>query len=146
MVTMAFRHKIAFWGRVLASASVLTIGAGANAATLSYVEGAVSVNRGNGYAPAGAGTFLAPGDRIRVSAGSADIAYENGCVAKVGAGQTTVVPSTPPSCGESSVQPTAETVDTVGIGIGVGLFAGGVGVGAILANTSSDGGTISFSP
>jgi hypothetical protein len=144
MLTMAFRRRIAFWGRVLASASVLTIGAAANAATLSYVEGAVSVNRGNGYVPAGAGTFLAPGDRIRVSAGSADIAYENGCVAKVGAGQTTVVPSTPPSCGESSVQP--ETVDTVGIGIGVGVFAGGLGVGAILANTSSDGGISSFSP
>jgi len=135
---------------------------------LSYVEGAVSVNRGSGFVPASPGAFLTSGDRVRVKTGSADITYENGCVAKIGADQIAVVLSTPPSCAGALTQQTAVstetlvrstddpasprlvipdgagTFDAVGIGIGAGLFAGGIGVGAILAN--SGGGSTSFSP
>ena len=64
---------------------------GAQAALLTNVQGAVTVDRGYGYAPAGSGSVIAPGDRVRAGEGSADIVYENGCTVKVDPGHTVIV-------------------------------------------------------
>src|SRR6516164_488956 len=79
------------------------IATGAEAARLANVQGSVIVNRGDGFQPAQGGTVIAPGDRVRVNQGSAEIVYDNGCVVKVGSGQMVAVLYTPPACkGESS--------------------------------------------
>ena len=60
---------------------------GAQAALLTNVQGAVTVDRGYGNAPAGTGSVIAPGERVRAGEGSADIVYDNGCIVKVDRGQ-----------------------------------------------------------
>jgi hypothetical protein len=113
------------------------IATGAEAAVLSNVQGSVIVNRGDGFQPAQGGTSIAPGDRVRVVAGSAEILYENGCVVKIGQGQMVAVLHTPPACrGESSRVSTSSSSgpsDMTYYYIGGGLLlAGGVGAGALL--------------
>jgi hypothetical protein len=71
--------------------------ASAQAAVLTNVQGIVSVNHGNGYIPAVTGAGISPGDRIRAGEGSAEIAYDNGYVQRVGPGETGVVLSSPPA-------------------------------------------------
>ena len=71
---------------------------GAQAALLTNVQGAVTVNRGYGYGPAGTGGVITPGDRVRAPEGSADIVYDNGCIVRVDPGQTVIVLSPPPAC------------------------------------------------
>ena len=109
---------------------------------LSNVEGAVSVNRGDGFQPAGAGTTVSSGDRIRVgSSGSVNIVYGNGCSTRVGPSQVAVVLATPPSCQGARLKDGGLVVGA-GVGIGDGLkdgpgvlgtdtlLAGGLVVGA----------------
>jgi hypothetical protein len=121
---------------------------GAEAARLS-IQGSVIVDRGDGFQPVqgeSAGYAwvvpVAPGDRIRVNSGFAEIAYDNGCVVKIGPGQMAAVLYTPPVCrGEitssaslsssSSSSSGTSTMTYVYIGGGL-LLAGGIGAGAVL--------------
>ncbi len=107
--------------------------ADAKAALLVNVEGAVAVNRGDGYQPAPAGAGIAPGDRVRAETGSADIVYENGCTVKVGPGQTVLVLYTPPACNAAESSGLSTTTYVVG-GIAV---AGGIGAAAILLSQNN---------
>ena len=96
---------------------------------LSNVEGAVSVNRGDGFQPVSAGTALSSGDRVRVSAGgSVNIVYENGCSTRVGPSQVAVVLATPPSCQGARLKDGGLVVGA-GVGIGDGLKDGPAGFG-----------------
>ncbi len=111
------------------------------AVTLSNVEGAVTVNRGDGFQPASIGTTLSPGDRVRAPAGgSVNIVYDNGCSTRVGPHQVVAVLSSPPSCQGASLNgpalaPTGFANDTL---LAAGMVVGtGVGVAAALANTST---------
>jgi hypothetical protein len=113
------------------------IATGAEAAVLANVQGSVIVNRGDGFQPAQGGASIAPGDRVRVVQGSAEILYENGCVVRVGSGQMVAVLHTPPNCkAGSSVSSGGNSGDSatmtyVYIGGGL-LVAGGIGAGALL--------------
>ncbi|MGO9545791.1 MAG: hypothetical protein ACLPPF_13505 [Rhodomicrobium sp.] len=120
--------------------AALTI-ASAQAATLSDVEGAVSVNRGSGFKPVMNGAALGPGDRVRTEAGSASIVYENGCTARVGPNQLLVVLSTPPACTGGGLKdgPVAYAGPPDGSFIAGGLvIAGGAGLAVALANSSNN--------
>ena len=110
----------------------------AQAITLANVEGAVSVNRGYGFKPASVGSALAPGDRVRVGDGSADIVYENGCATHILPQQVAVVLSAPPACGvgglKDGVALAPESPSATPLILG-GLVAGGaVGLAAALSN------------
>ncbi len=111
--------------RVVALAAVTAlVASSAHAAVLTDVEGAVVVNRGNGPAPAGNGTPVAPGDRVRTTNGSVEIVYENGCTVKVGPNELVTVLPAPPQCGPGG---------TLVLG---GLALAGIGLGVALANNS----------
>ncbi len=91
---------------------------------LANVEGTVSVNCGDGFQPASAGTALASGDRVRVgSGGSVNIVYGNGCSTRVGPSQVAVVLATPPSCQGARLKDGGLVVGA-GVGIGDGLKDG----------------------
>ncbi len=149
--------------RAYVSATVIAALFATNAAavTLSNVEGAVSVNRGDGFVPASSGTTLSAGDRVRVGAnGAASIVYENGCATKVASSQITVVLTAPPSCQGARLKDGGLVVGA-GVGIGDGLKDGPVvagigtdtliigglvvaaGVGIAVAATSDNGSSYS---
>jgi hypothetical protein len=113
----------------------------AEAALLTNVHGTVTVNRGDGFRPAQGGAPVAPGDRVRVNDGSADILYDNGCTVRVGAGQMVAVLHTPPACktassggssGSSGSSGGTSTMTYVYIGGGL-ILAGGIGAAAMWA-------------
>jgi hypothetical protein len=116
---------------------VSLIATGAEAAVLANVQGSVIVNRGDGFQPAQSGASMAPGDRVRVVQGSAEILYDNGCVVRVGSGQMVAVLHTPPNCkagspvssGANSGESSNMTYYYIGGGL---LVAGGIGAGALL--------------
>ncbi len=117
--------------RVCVSAAVIAamFASSAEAVMLSNVEGTVSVNHGDGFQPASAGTALASGDRVRVgSGGSVNIVYENGCSTRVGPSQVAVVLATPPSCQGARLKDGGLVVGA-GVGIGDGLKDGPAGIG-----------------
>ena len=121
-------------------------------------RGAVFVNHGDGFQPAGIGTTLSSGDRVRVgSGGSVNIVYENGCSTRVGPSQVTVVLATPPSCQGARLKDGGLVVGA-GVGIRDGvpgpagfgtetLIAGGLvvgaGVGIAVAVSSNDNNQVS---
>ncbi len=115
---------------------------------LANFEGAVSINRGDGFMPAAIGSALAPGDRVRTANGSADIVYENGCSAKVGPHQVAVVLSDAPPCTKVgglkdgvAVVPVESSVDPLIVG---GVLAGaGAGLAALIASNSNSGNPLS---
>ncbi|MGO9485294.1 MAG: hypothetical protein ACLPX9_12020 [Rhodomicrobium sp.] len=108
----------------------------AQAALLTNVEGGVSVDRGYGFAPAGASSVIAPGVRIRTGEGSADIVYENGCTVKVAPGQTVIVLGSPPPCREAAGAP-AGGVSENALYLGGALAVGGGAAAAILLTQSN---------
>jgi hypothetical protein len=131
--------------RTYVSAAVMAALLATNAAavTLSNVEGAVSVNRGDGFQAASIGTTLSSGDRVRANAsGSANIVYENGCSTRVGPSQVAVVLATPPACQGASLKdggvgyaPAGLGTDTLLVG---GLIVGaGVGIAVAASNDNS---------
>src|SRR5271166_2615052 len=95
-----FENKISRLARPLISAAVIVglVATSAQATVLSSLDGAVSVNRGNGFTPASIGSPLAPGDRVRTGEGSANILYDNGCATKIGPQEVAIVYSEPPLC------------------------------------------------
>jgi hypothetical protein len=128
-------------GMIRGLVTVLLVGAllteSAEAALLSNVQGAVTVDQGDGFKPALGGAAVSPGDRIRVASGSADIVYDNGCAVHVGAGQVVAIQYNPPSCGGGSSSsgslkdPPSETPVMLYVGGGL-LLAGGAAAGVIL--------------
>jgi hypothetical protein len=86
--------------RKLISASVMMAlsFSSAEAAMLTNIQGAVSVDQGNGFKPVNAATELAAGTRIRAGGGSADLVYGNGCSVRVASGEVVAVQYTPPTC------------------------------------------------
>jgi hypothetical protein len=104
---------------------------GAQAALLTNVQGAVTVDRGYGSAPAGSGSVIAPGERVRAREGSADIVYDNGCIVKVDPGQTMVVLSPPPACHIASEVATSP-IYLAGGAVAIG---GGVAAAILLSQT-----------
>ncbi len=115
----------------------------AQAATLTNVEGAVSINQGFGEQQGVTGVALNPGDRVKVGEGSADIIYVNGCSTRVGPNQTAAVLSNPPSCtgggGLKDGIVVEEAPATGSLVIGGLIIAGSAGVAAAIAtgNNSS---------
>ncbi len=131
------------FGMVRKSISIAVIAAlmasSAEAALLTNVQGTVTVNRGDGYSPAGAGSVILPGDRVRAGEGSADIVYENGCTMRVGPGQTSIVLYAAPDCNGGSKDAAVDTgISTGTLLIGGVLVVGGAVAGGIaLSQTSS---------
>ncbi|MGO9173855.1 MAG: hypothetical protein ACLP7P_18085 [Rhodomicrobium sp.] len=111
----------------------------AEAALLTNVQGTVTVNRGEGFAPAGNTAVLAPGDRVRAETGSADIVYDNGCTVKLGAGQTVAVLYAAPDCGGGLWDGAASSsgISTGTLLVGGLVVAGGIGAGIALSQKSS---------
>ena len=116
----------------------------AEAVTLSNIEGAVSVNHGDGFQPAAIGTTLSSGDRVRAGAGgSANIVYENGCSTRIGPNQVAVVLAAPPSCAGASLKDGPAFAPAAAFGnetlIAGGLVVGaGVGVAVALSNNNDN--------
>lgn len=96
---------------------------GAQAALLTNVQGAVTVNRGDGYAPAGTGGAVGAGVRVHAGEGSADIVYENGCKVKVDSGETVVVLSGPPACSGVTQTSASWTYAAGALAVGGGVAA-----------------------
>ncbi len=110
----------------------------AEAALVTNIQGAVSVNSGDGYRPAENATVVAPGDRVRTGDGSADITYENGCTVKIGPGQTAIVLYAAPVCdGGLKDGAAADTGISTGTLLVGGLVVGGAVAGAIALSQPS---------
>ena len=110
----------------------------AQATVLSSIEGAVSVNSGNGFQPASIGSALAPGDRVRTGDGSASILYDNGCSTKVGPQKVTIVFSEPPACNvgglkDGVVMTPAEPPAATPLLGGLLVVGGAIGLAAAIA-------------
>ncbi|MFY9643321.1 MAG: hypothetical protein WAK07_20830 [Rhodomicrobium sp.] len=110
----------------------------AQAATLTNVEGAVSINRGNGDQQGAAGVELNPGDRVKAGKGSADILYANGCSTRVDANHVMVVLATPPACGGGGLKDGVVAVEEPSsLLIGGLIVAGGAGAAIAIANSNN---------
>ena len=137
-----FESKIRRSPRPLISAIMIAalVTTNAEAAVLSSLDGAVTVNSGNGFQPASIGSSLAPGDRVRTNEGSANILYDNGCTTTVGPQQVAIVYWQPPVChvgglkdGPVAVEPAAEDNPLL-----VGGFVAGTAIGIAVAIGSSN--------
>ncbi|MGA7324373.1 MAG: hypothetical protein WBX25_07820 [Rhodomicrobium sp.] len=71
----------------------------AEGASLTNVQGAVTVSNGSGVIRASDGLALPPGAVVRTGDGTANIAYENGCMVPVGPRQMISVAEAPPCNG-----------------------------------------------
>lgn len=115
-------------------AAILTISSVAQAATVTVVQGSVSINRGAGFKPVSGGTGAAAGDRVKAGKDSAaQIAYEGGCVVEVAAGQVVTVAAAAP-CAAGSASFLGGGVAPVVVGAAV---IGGA-VAAIAASSGDD--------
>ncbi len=140
-----FESKIGRSPRPLISAVMIAVlvTTSAQAAVLASLDGAVSVNSGNGFRPASIGSSLAPGDRVRTYDGSANIRYDNGCTTTVGPQQVAVVYSEPPTCHVGGLKDGAMAVEAApGYSplLAGGLVAGaalGIAVGIASSNSGS---------
>lgn len=137
-----FESKISRSPRPLISAIMVAVlvSTSAQAAVLTSLDGAVSVNSGNGFQPASIGSSLAPGDRVRTNEGSANILYENGCATAVGPQQIAIVYSQPPIChvgglkdGVAAVEPAPGDNPLL-----VGGFVAGTAIGIAVAIGSNN--------
>jgi hypothetical protein len=151
---LKFESKITRSPRSLISAAMIAvlITTSAQAAILASLDGAVSVNSGNGFKPASIGSSLAPGDRVRTYEGSANIRYDNGCTTTVGPQQVAVVYSEAPACniggakdGAMAVEPAAQDNPLL-IGGFVAATALGIAVAIGSSNSSSSGAGVAVSP
>jgi hypothetical protein len=131
-------------GRAIVSVAVIAalLATSAEAAMLTNVEGAVSVNRGDGFRPTEGGSVVS-GDRIRTGMGSASVVYENGCSMRIGPNQTVAVLASPPACAGASIVGAPNNggeVATAGVPpilLGGLVVGGAVGLAVALSNNSS---------
>lgn len=110
------------------------------AATLTSVQGAVLVDRGNGFVLAQTGVDVSPGNRILVqSSASAQINFSNGKTQLLE--HTGAVYTVPPENDDVAAVP--ETPAGGGTVVPGGLVIGGVaalaGAGVLIANSSKNG-------
>ena len=112
----------------------------AQAATITNIEGAVSVSQGGAFLPVADGATLSPGTRIKTGAGSAaTVAYDNGCTGRVGPSSMMVVPSYPPACSGGGLKDGVVAEETAFSSPVYGglVVAAGAGIAAAIASTSS---------
>ncbi len=115
---------------IAAVLSYAALSCAASAATVTSVQGNVSINRGAGYAPVNSGTGAASGDKVMAAKNSVgQIAYDNGCVVEVLAGQVVTVLADPPCATGASF---------LGGGIGP-VIIGAVVVGGAVAAIAASG-------
>jgi len=126
--------------KMIASLTVLTLLGTQTEAAFLQLQGAASVDNGAGFVPAIGSMLVKPGDRIRVTAGCAQIIYDNGYLNKICKGQMAVVFSDPPQpapgggslkdtpayapAGTGEDWPTAGAIVLGGIGIGTAIALG----------------------
>ena len=138
-----------FMKTVSIAASIALMVAGAQAATLTNVEGAVFVKRNGSFQQVNAGADLRPGDHVRTAAGSADIVYETGCASRVEPFHVALVLSAPPaSCGGGGLKdgPVPGPVagpDTSPLIIGGLIVAFDTGVAIAIANDNNNNNPLS---
>lgn len=84
---------------VVAALACAAASGAALAATVTTIEGNISINRGSGFKPVtGGGTGAASGDKVMAGKNSTgQIVYENGYVVEVKAGEVVTVQAQPPS-------------------------------------------------
>lgn len=117
----------------LATVSLLTAYAVAEAAQLNVKSGEILVSRGGGYTVSG-NTELNVGDSVMANpGGTATITFAAGCEVQVNAGDMYVVPETPP-CG-------AGTTADGGLGGATPYIIGAVAIGGAAALIASSGGS-----
>jgi hypothetical protein len=104
----------------------------AEAALLTNVEGAVFVNRGDGFKPVFGAVPIVAGDRVRAAAGSAVVVYDNGCSQKVGPNQTVLVYFASPCVSDGGLRDGTSASDP---SAAAALLAGGVGLAVGLATS-----------
>ncbi len=130
------------WQLMAITISAALIAASAQAATLTNIEGAVTVSQGSGFQQAVAGAQVAPGDRIRTKSGSAEILYPNGCAVRVGPKQLVTVLASPPPCPASGGGLKDGPVAAAAPGDGTFLIGGlmiasGIGIGIAVSNNNN---------
>jgi hypothetical protein len=127
---------------IAAGAAVLLLasGTGAFAALVEGAEGAISINRGDGFVAASATTNVDPGGLIMVAPGqTALITYPDGCKVKVGAGRVWAVEQVAPCPpGQSEIDYTSLAPDPQITNITTGQVndpgnVGGFSTGTIIA-------------
>ena len=124
------------FGKPIAIVLIASLAAsGVQAALLTNIQGAVTVNHGYGYEPAGVGGPVGPGDRVHAGEGSAAIVYENGSTVNVGPGQTVIVLSTAPANTVGSQAQDTQTYAAGGI-----LVTGGVAAAIAISESKSANG------
>ena len=110
---------------IFAALTVLAGSAPAVAATLSTVQGAVSVSSGGGFQRVASGTQVQPGDRVNVSqGGSARISYDNGCTLVLDQPGLYHVPGDP-TCTQPGTFPSTTQLAVgaaVAVGVGVAIY------------------------
>ncbi len=132
------------WQLLAITISAAFIATSAQAATLTNIEGAVTVSQGSGFQQAVAGAEVVPGDRIRTQSGSAGILYPNGCAVSVGPKQLVTVLASPPPCpaaggGALKDGPVAAAVPPDGTVLFGGLIiASGIGIGIAVSNNNNN--------
>lgn len=123
------------------SLAAALVASSAQAATLTNVTGAVSVDRGEGYVPAVSDVVVSTGDRIRVGDGSAVIDYGSGCAVQVGRSQIVAVIYEPPCSGTPASLKDGATSWDQGLSTGTlvvgGLLVGGAIAGGIVISQAS---------
>jgi hypothetical protein len=116
----------------------------AQGASLTNIQGAVTVSTGNGFIQVFDGAAVAPGALVRTSeGGTANIVYDNGCVVQVAPRQVVAVADAPPSCqtGVFDFSPTLPDVSAGEILTDLAVVAGAVAIAiAIAAKTKPAGG------
>lgn len=81
----------------LTTAVNLIIASGAQAASVSVVNGPVSLNKGNGFRFISSSAAVAGGDLVMAgAAGQAEITYDDGCKQTVNSGETVSVAEVSP--------------------------------------------------
>ena len=115
--------------------------AAAQAASVASIEGQGSVNRGGGFGPLQVGAQLEPGDRVLAAPGSSvTITFAPNCAITVLDGESYRVPEDP-NCEAAAYEGQGvpgELTQLQLLGISVGVGAAAIGIGALIANASGD--------
>jgi hypothetical protein len=140
MTSRAGRASSPYRRIVAASLCAVLVSSNAEAALLTNIQGAVFVNRGDGFKPVSGPASVADGDRVRVDAGSAVVVYDDGYSQSIGPDQTLLVHYEPPVVYGGGLKD--GVVESPPIGgdplIAAALLAGGVGLAAAIASTGQD--------
>lgn len=137
--------------RAILGVSVLALLTAPVEAAILQLEGAASVDTGNGFVPATNNMQLNPGDRVRVSGGCVRVVYNSGNLSKLCNGQMGVVVSELPQQQQEQSAPACSLKDGTCVApvpqndlLGAAfIVAAGIGIGTAIAATQT---TPSVSP